>query len=272
MCGPLLEHLGKFPNTKCLHIQTDTIYFLPQRYNKCISPVKATKSAASWEPPSPLPWAYNALLKAGRSAFIGGSVGSVGFSGFSSQPSLPFQAFSVTGLRGGEGGHDVDDDEVDHEGDEVSAFGAGPARIHTRLRCGDVLPMSFKFGFFGDITADGQVSEDDATVYSRDQYPLADAVYRAGIIVKLDSDITSYTMNENLKRVSFNDTMDYVRTLSAIADNQTIVMHLVGWQSSGHDTGYPTYDVISECQHQHSWQRIVSMSSPYRLLEPLHEQ
>lgn len=109
--------------------------------------------------------------------------------------------------------------------------------------------MSFKFGFFGDITADGQVSEDDAVVYARDQFPLADAVYRAGIIVKLDSDITSYTSNKGLARVTFNETMAYVRTLSAIADNQTIVMHLVGWQSSGHDTGYPTYDVISECRH-----------------------
>ena len=50
-----------------------------------------------WAPPQPLPWAYEALLKPGRSAFTGGvtATSSHGFAGWSSQPSLPFQSFGT---------------------------------------------------------------------------------------------------------------------------------------------------------------------------------
>lgn len=48
-----------------------------------------------------------------------------------------------------------------------------------------------------------------------------------------------------MPRITFNETLDFVKNLSRLADNVTTVMHLVGWQGSGHDTWFPTYDVVN---------------------------
>ena len=194
-------------------------------------PMEATdsKQKSQWQPPYPLPAAFSALLKPGRSAFIGAAAGHAGYAGFSSQPTLPFQAFG--GVSGDNSKH--------------IQYGAGAGRLHTNLRCGDVLPITLKFGFFGDISGDGMLNMDDSIIYSREQYPLADSIYRAGLVVKLDSDITSYTQNENMSRITFNETLKFIKNISALADNTSLVVHLVGWQSSGHDTGYPSYDQIN---------------------------
>ncbi len=189
---------------------------------------RTSQLAGPWEPPTPLSPAFLALLKPGRSAFIGASTGAVGYAGYSSQPTLPFQAFGSA-----------------HAGGQQQTYGAGAGRLHTNLRCGNVLPVTLKMGFFGDVSGDGTVSMDDAVIYAREQYPLADSVYRAGLVMKLDSDITSYTQNEKMGRITFNQTLDFIRNISFLADNTTIVLHLVGWQSSGHDTGYPSYDKIN---------------------------
>ena len=37
----------------------------------------------------------------------------------------------------------------------------------------------------------------------------------------------------------------WLMQLSAWVDNQTVVVHLVGWQGSGHDTLYPSLDKIN---------------------------
>eukprot|EP01052_Picozoa_sp_SAG31_P035738 SAG31_NODE_4353_length_3321_cov_2.678150_3_plen_843_part_00 len=186
----------------------------------------------SWAPPQPLPWAYEALLKPGRSAFTGGVSFSTGrgYAGWSSQPSLPFQSFAEH------------DNEAPHS---PSGFAPGAARMKTNLRCGSVLPATVKFGLFGDLSGDGAVDQNDAIIWARGQYSLADSVYRYGLIVKLDIDSTSYAQGEGQKRISFNQTLELVKQLSLWADNQTIVMHLVGWQGSGHDTLYPSLNKVN---------------------------
>jgi hypothetical protein len=145
----------------------------------------------SWAPPLPLPFAYEALLRPGRSAFTGGVTanGSRGFAGWSSQPSLPFQSFG-----------EYSDSGSAQWQRSLSAFASGAARINTNLRCGSVLPATLKFGFFGDLSGNGVVDRNDAVIWVRSQYPLADAVYRHGLVVKLDSDSTSYVQNEGQKR------------------------------------------------------------------------
>ena len=86
-----------------------------------------------------------------------------------SRPALPYQSFSS-----GSGGSN---------GDTLSS---GAARINTNLRCGNVLPATIKIGFYGDLTGDGIVNQDDGIVYSRLQYPLADWIYRSGMCRSLD--------------------------------------------------------------------------------------
>jgi hypothetical protein len=195
------------------------------------SKLAGARQRMQWEPPQPLPFAYEALLKPGRSAFAGGvaATGSHGFAGWSSQPTLPFQSFG----------------EYSEASDHLAGFSSGAARINANLRCGNVLPVTLRFGIFGDLSGDGTVDQDDTVIWTRNQYPLADSIYRHGLVVKLDSDSTSYVQGEGQDRVSFNETLGIVKQLSAWADNQTVVMHLVGWQGSGHDTLYPSLNMVN---------------------------
>lgn len=48
----------------------------------------------AWAPPEPLPAAYTALLRPGRSAFTGGATKQAGYGAWSSQIGLPFQSFA----------------------------------------------------------------------------------------------------------------------------------------------------------------------------------
>ena len=129
----------------------------------------------------PLPWAAAALERPGRSAFAGGQTAgaSVGYSSWSTQIVLPFQSFAEYG--------DKKEPQVPTE------FSSGSARINTNLRCGDVLPMTLKFGFFSDLTRDGAIDMNDAVVWTRQQYPRADWLMRAGLMTKIQNDMTSYT-------------------------------------------------------------------------------
>eukprot|EP01052_Picozoa_sp_SAG31_P071302 SAG31_NODE_30216_length_384_cov_0.708772_1_plen_86_part_01 len=47
-------------------------------------------------------------------------------------------------------------------------------------------------------------------------------------VVDIDK-ITSYTQNEKMGRITFNQTLDFIKNISFLADNSTVVLHLVGW-------------------------------------------
>jgi hypothetical protein len=102
-----------------------------------------------------------------------------------------------------------------------------------------VLPVTLRFGFFSDITADDKVDADDCTVWTRSNYPVADFVFRGSMTYKTDNDISSYLLpwNPSKARVSFNQTLDYVKTIAALSDKMPSVLHLVGWGGTGLDTG-----------------------------------
>jgi hypothetical protein len=141
----------------------------------------------------------------------------------------------------------------------LSGFASGAARINTNLRCGaesasfwavyilktiilprqardkhgenskqevlfagSVLPVTLKFGIFGDLSGDGAVDQNDAMIWMRRQYPLADAVYRHGLIVKLDSDTTSYVQGEGKKRISFHETLSIVKQLRCVSKRSLV--------------------------------------------------
>ena len=56
-----------------------------------------------------------------------------------------------------------------------------------------MLPVTLKFGFFGDVTGDGAIDQNDAVVWTREQYPKADWLVRAGLMTKLQNDMSSYS-------------------------------------------------------------------------------
>ena len=206
-----------------------------QNSNQSHSQIQSQKSSNGWQPPLPLPWAFSALQTPGRGSFAGGSspVHGVGYSAWSSQPALPFQTFT----NGGSSSSSSSSMPI--------SISSGAARINANLRCGNVLPATLKFGFFADLTGDGAVNQDDGVVYSRQQYPLADWIYRSSLILKVDVDMTSYQQSASSPRIRFGEVLPIVKTLSAATDNTSLVVHLVGWQGSGHDTLYPSIDKVN---------------------------
>merc|ERR1719359_297281 len=94
-------------------------------------------SRVGWSPPSPLPWAAQALLDPARSNGVGAwtAAGGAGVGLYSSQRTLPFRRYQR----------------------DNGPIGLGSARINVNLRCGSQLPVTLRFGFLNDITEDGTV-------------------------------------------------------------------------------------------------------------------
>ena len=192
-------------------------------------PSNASNDGGPCNWPAVKPWALAALLDTARSNGVGmwkvnGSSG-VGF--FSSQRTLPFRRF------------------VSADGHSV---GFGSARMNTKLRCGNLLPQKLRLGFLTDLTNDGKASADDSVVWTREQYPLADFVYRAAAIMKIDLDISSYKLPWNPMgegRLRFNETLKFIAKIASMSDNMPMVMHFVGWSGTGLDSLDPSYDLIN---------------------------
>jgi hypothetical protein len=51
------------------------------------------------------------------------------------------------------------------------AFTAAISRIDVRMRCGSVLPFSYRVGFLNDSTLDGKVDATDVMIWNRRQFP-----------------------------------------------------------------------------------------------------
>ena len=128
------------------------------------------------------------------------------------------------------------------------AFTAGISRIDVRMRCGSVLPFSYRVGFFNDSSLDGKVDATDVIVWNRRQFPEARNIYKTHLVWKLGNSYHScrrtgagYTP----PIVTFNETLEWVREMSLISGGMPQIVYLVGWQGTGHDTLYPSLDVIN---------------------------
>jgi hypothetical protein len=190
-----------------------------------------------------------ALFKLGRGAFAAGAsaTGTAGYAGWSSQPTLPFQAFAT--YKSGSSSRLADEGVLKPSGKVAVELSSGAARIHTNLRCGNVLPVTLKWGVFSDLTEDSKVDENDAVIWTREQHPKADWVYRSSLVLALAVDEATYIPKgppvPQMPRISFNESLKVVRALSSWSDNTSTVLRLVGWQGSGHDTLFPSLKKIN---------------------------
>lgn len=117
-------------------------------------------------------------------------------------------------------------------------------------RCGDQLPFAVRVGLFTDITEDNKVDTDDIYLYNRRQYPDADSMYYENMVFKLGLDYQSYYQlpcePPSVKPggcggcpgcaptlVPFNQTLDWIKNYSMLADGLPITPILVGWQGNG---------------------------------------
>eukprot|EP00759_Apiculatamorpha_spiralis_P002340 PhF_6_TR10860/c0_g1_i1/m.17591 len=125
-----------------------------------------------------------------------------------------------------------------------STFTVAPSTIFASFLCGRSLPYNVTIGLFSDISGDGNVNSDDVNIWRRLQYPVADPLYRTKIPFKLMMDATAYVPSQN--RITFAQGKDYFANMSLIFDSYPMVPILVGWQGLGHDTLYPSLDIVNQ--------------------------
>ena len=124
-----------------------------------------------------------------------------------------------------------------------SVFSIAPAPLQASFDCGSALPIILRVGVFPDVTQDGTVSGDDIALWRRAQFPRADVLYRSTLPYKIQIDLTAY--QPSWTRLPFVQVLDYISNISKITDSYPQTPILVGWQGLGHDTLYPSLDVLN---------------------------
>jgi hypothetical protein len=128
-------------------------------------------------------------------------------------------------------------------------FTAGISRVDVRMRCGSVLPFDYRIGFFNDSSLDGKVDATDVIVWNRRQFPEARSIYKTHLVWKLGNDYHSCRTKDaegyTPPVVTFNETLEWVKEMSLISGGMPQIVYMVGWQGTGHDTLYPSLDVIN---------------------------
>lgn len=131
-------------------------------------------------------------------------------------------------------------------------FSAGISRIDVKMRCGNVLPFAFRVGFFGDLSLDRKVDATDVIVWNRRQFPEARNIYKTHLVWKLGVSYHSCRPKEWVDKgyappvITFSETLEWIRDMSLISGGMPQIVYLVGWQGTGHDTLYPSLDVLNE--------------------------
>jgi hypothetical protein len=102
-------------------------------------------------------------------------------------------------------------------------------------------PMELRIGFVEDLNRDGKADYNDAALWYRRQHPEPDPLYRDNFIYKVYS-----AEPPDSVFVTFKQCLDIIRTIYLLSDGMPQIVYVVGWQYDGHDSGYPSLDVVNE--------------------------
>ena len=92
----------------------------------------------------------------------------------------------------------------------------------------------------------------DVIVWNRRQFPEAHTIYKTHLIWKMGNSFHSCRNKVWSDTgwippvVTFNETLEWIRQLHVISGGMPQIVYLVGWQGTGHDTLYPSVDVVNE--------------------------
>ncbi len=97
--------------------------------------------------------------------------------------------------------------------------------------------------FTSDYDKDGTVSWADGAKLFRDGVDaVANPYYKDKSFIRVFLSRRGNT-NENL---TFDEVLERIKQFAALTDSAAYVVYLLGWQYSGHDTGYPSVDKVNE--------------------------
>jgi Endo-alpha-N-acetylgalactosaminidase len=97
--------------------------------------------------------------------------------------------------------------------------------------------------FTGDYDGDGEISwVDGAKLFREGVKAVPNPYYRDKSFIRIFLSRRG-SKNENL---TFDEVLERIKEFAAQTDSASYVVYLLGWQYSGHDTGYPSVDKVNE--------------------------
>lgn len=116
-----------------------------------------------------------------------------------------------------------------------------PNTYQYRVRSKTMPALELRAVFGSDTNGDGNVSLSDYALWLNRRLPDADPIYRESVIYKLFCDYPGCGV-----KTTFAQAEEIIRAISNVTDGLAQIVYLVGWQYTGHDTGYPSMDKVNE--------------------------
>lgn len=115
----------------------------------------------------------------------------------------------------------------------------GLNRLYFDLRDRKFDSWTFAIHFIGDMNGDGRADECDYQLVLKQHLPQPCPIYKNAVWYKIMCAVNGYT------HTTFKQALEIIRYIHHITNGAHQIAYLVGWQSRGHDTNYPRFNIIN---------------------------
>ncbi len=122
--------------------------------------------------------------------------------------------------------------------DRSGRFSVSAGTWHYRLRGTLAEPFELRLALLADANGDGTIDWAEAATWEANRTFRPNPLYREAVIYKLYLDDPSLPC----PHYTYADCLDVIKRLHWISGGLKQIVYLVGWQHSGHDTGYPSHN------------------------------
>ncbi len=120
------------------------------------------------------------------------------------------------------------------------SFLLGINRCVLRINNKPIKPFTFKIAFTGDINGDGIANDCDYQLALREELPKPNPIYKDASWYKI------MCAANGAVTTTFTDALDIIKAIHKMTNGRKQIVYLVGWQYTGHDSGYPSFDKVNE--------------------------
>ncbi len=149
-------------------------------------------------------------------------------------------------------------------------FSVSAGTWYYRLRGTLAEPFELRLALLGDYNGDGKIDWADAAGWEGDRTYKFEPLYHEAIIYKLWLD----SLNLPKPNFTYADCLPIIKRLHRISGGMRQIIHLFGWQSRGHDTGFPCHnefnprlgsreDLVELIEKAREWNCIVSLHANF---------
>jgi len=141
---------------------------------------------------------------------------------------------------------------------------------HYRLRGALAEPFELRLALLGDYNGNGKIDWADAAAWEGDRTYKFEPLYHEAIVYKLWLD----SLNLPKPNFTYADILPIIQRLHRISGGLKQIIHLFGWQSRGHDTGFPCHnefnprlgsreDLVQLIEQARQWNCTVSLHANF---------